>query len=78
MFGQSSLPAINPFFGPRPVPGDKVYIDFGDSFLTGGEMTGYVYAMESDHMLVAGIRYGMEKVYFDEAVHIEVLENENV
>ena len=75
MFGPSSLPAIYPFFGPRPVPGDKVYIDFGDSVQSGGEMTGYVYAIESDHMMVAGMRYGLEKVYFDEALHIEVLED---
>jgi hypothetical protein len=63
-------------WGKFPVKGDKVYVDFGDSVLTGGEATGWLSNFADDWFtLVDASGAVIEQFHLSEAVHIEVMED---
>lgn len=75
VFGPSNLPPIDPFqHGRRPVVGEKVNIDFGDSITAHPEVTGIVEFISDEHITVA---YGVTTKRFrlDQCMAIDVIDN---
>ena len=48
--------------------GDTVYVDFGDSIQTGGEITGIVEEIDSRNMIVAGRKFPVAAALFIEKI----------
>jgi hypothetical protein len=68
--------SLNPFWGKYPELGDRVYVDFGDSVITGGEAIGWVIAIDTFGGITLADSTGavIEEFLPTEAVHIEVVE----
>lgn len=67
------LTDVDPYWGPRPVVGDLVYVDMGDSIQTGGEFTAVLSARsESQGVTMLAFANG-EWIYDWQACHIEVV-----
>lgn len=68
-----------PFVNKVPVPGDKVYIDFGDGRYDHDEVEGVVAYISDEHISVTWESHGHhvhKRFLIDRCTHIEVLEED--